>query len=137
MSEGIWTILAVVLTYVIMVYGYMHSTSRRLHMTIMTGVMMFDALLPFYFIARREWYLRFIAHEDILTFGVWMHFMLVLILYVLYAFQIYAARRILSNHDDGGVARRDHRAQGTAILLVRAFVILSGIMLYDERYLLK
>lgn len=137
MSEGIWTILAVVLTYVIMVFGYRHSTSRRLHMTIMIGVMSFDALLPFYFIARREWYLRFIAHEDILTFGVWMHFMLVLILYVLYAFQIYAARRILNNHDDGGVSRRDHRAQGTAILWVRAFVILSGIMLYDERYLLE
>lgn len=137
MSEGIWTILVVVLTYVIMVFGYTHSTSRRLHMTIMIGVMSFDVLLPFYFIARREWYLRFIAHEDILTFGVWMHFMLVLILYVLYAFQIYAARRILNNLDDDGVSRSDHRAQGTAILWVRAFVILSGMMLYDERYLLE
>lgn len=137
MSEGLWTLVVVLVTYMIMVAAYMGRRSRGIHMTVMTGVMVFDMLLPVYLVLRREWYTRFIEHEDILTFGVWMHFMLVLVLYVLYGFQISAALKIVRNREDVTASRRDHNTQGKAILWVRAFVILTGAMLYDERYLLQ
>lgn len=137
MSEGLWTIVVVLVTYVIMVAAYIGRRSRGIHMTVMTGVMVFDMLLPVYLVVRREWYTRFIEHEDILTFGVWMHFMLVLVLYVLYGFQINAALKIVRDREDAAASRRDHNTQGKAILWVRAFVILTGAMLYDERYLLQ
>lgn len=137
MSEGTWTIVVVLVSYLIMVLAYFGRRSRGLHMTVMIGVMVFDLLFPIYLVARREWYARLIEHEDILTFGVWMHFMLVIVLFVLYAFQISAALKILQGREDAAASRRDHNTQGKAILWVRAFVILTGVMLYDERYLVQ
>ncbi len=136
MTEGTFTILIAVLTYVLMLIAYFTHRSRRFHITVMTGVMAFDLLIPVYLFTNRDWYSRLIDHEDILTFGVWMHFMVVLVLYILYVFQIVAARKILAGGALSETARAEHRAQAKGILLVRGFVILTGAMLYDSQYLL-
>ena len=135
MTEGIITILIATLTYVIMVIAYFMHKHRRFHMSVMIGVMAFDLLIPIYLFLTRDWYTRLIEHEDILTFGVWMHFMVVIVLYILYAFQIVAARKILQGQETEK-ARQEHRAQALGILLVRAFVLITGAMLYDSQYLL-
>jgi len=136
MTEGTWTILIAVLTYVIMLVAYFSHRSRRFHMSVMIGVMAFDLLIPIYLFTNRDWYSRLIDHGDILTFGVWMHFMVVLVLYILYIFQIFAARKILAGGEMSDAARIEHKAQAKGILLVRAFVIMTGAMLYDSQYLL-
>lgn len=135
MNEGTITILIAVATYVLMIIAYFMHRHRKFHMGVMIGVMAFDLLIPIYLFMRRDWYGRLIDHEDILTFGVWMHFMVVLVLYILYAVQIAAARKILRGEDSES-ARQEHRAQAKGILLVRGFVLLTGAMLYDSQYLL-
>lgn len=135
MTEGIITILIAALTYLIMLAAYFMHKRRQLHISLMVGVMLFDLLIPVYLFLRRDWFTRLIEHEDILTFGVWMHFMVAIVLYMLYAFQIIAARKILRG-EETEKSRQDHRAQAKGILLVRLFVILTGAMLYDSQYLL-
>ena len=135
MTEGVITILVALFTYAIMLLAYFMHKHRRFHISVMVGVMLFDLLIPIYLFMARDWYTRLIEHEDILTFGVWMHFMVVIVLYILYAFQIAAARKILRG-DESAKARQEHRAQAIGILLVRAFVIITGAMLYDSQYLL-
>jgi hypothetical protein len=136
MTEGVITIYVAILTYVIMLGAYFLSKSRRLHMSVMIGVMLFDLLIPIYLFMNRDWYSRLIDHEDILTFGVWMHFMLVIVLYILYVFQIAAGRKMLRD-EEMATSRLEHRGQAKGILLVRAFVIFTGALLYDSQYLLK
>jgi heme exporter protein D len=133
MSAGLITVIVTIATYLIMVAGFFLSGRRRVHITIMATVMVYDLLMPFYLFLTRDWYARLIGHEDILTFGVWMHFMVVLVLYVLYVFQILAARKILAD-PHAAAARREHRQQAIAILLVRAFVIFTGALLVNPEY---
>ncbi len=59
---------------------------------------------------------------------VWMHLIVVILLYVLYVFQFRAGQRMLKG--DAGV-RHDHRNQGKAILVTRGLVILTSMMLVD------
>jgi hypothetical protein len=100
----------------------------------MGALVIYDLLIPVYLYLNRDWYTRLIERGDILTFGVWMHFMLVLVLYMLYGFQIATARKILRNDDGASKARSEHRAQAKGILLVRVFVIFTGALLYDPEY---
>ena len=135
MTEGIITIIVSVLTFIVMLAAFYLHKIRSFHIATMVGVMAFDLLIPVYLLLNRQWYLRLIEHEDILTFGVWMHFMVVIVLYILYIFQINVARKILRG-EDLEKSRAEHRAQAKGILLVRAFVIFTGALLYDSQYLL-
>lgn len=133
MSAGLITILVTVGTWLVMLAGFYLARLRRLHMTIMVSVIIFDLLLPFYLFIARDWYTRLITHQDILTFGLWMHFGLVLTLYVLYVFQILSAQGILREpHKEQ--PRREHRSQGMMILAVRGMVIFTGALLWDPVY---
>ena len=63
-----------------------------------------------------------------------MHFILPLALYILYIFQILAARKLLQSDADTEAysgARIDHRGQGKAILVVRALTIFTGALLIE------
>lgn len=135
MNEGIVTILLTVATYLLMVVAFLRPASRRFHIATMSFIIVYDALMPIYLFLNRDFHKRLIEHHDILTFGVWMHVVGALVLYVLYAFQVIAARRILRDPNDA-VARREHRQQGLGILGMRGYVILSGAMLYDPQYIL-
>jgi len=136
MDAGELTILVAVITLVIMIGAYFLSKNRVVHIGIMGAVITFDLMMPIYLLLTRDWYTRLIEREDIFTFGVWMHFFVVLVLYVLYLFQVLAALKMLRKEDADGTARADHRAQAKGIILIRAFVIFTGALLYDPEYIL-
>lgn len=128
MTPEIATTLVATATYGLMVVAYFNASRRAFHIPVMIGIMVFDILMPFYLYLDRDLYKRLILNQDILTFGVWMHFMLLVVLYMLYFFQIQTGLNIWRG--EGAAATRDeHRAQGKGVLLVRAFVIITGVML--------
>ncbi len=135
MSEGVLTIVISVMTLIVMWGAYFLYRLRVFHMSVMGLIIIYDLMMPVYLFLNRDWYTRLIEREDILTFGVWMHFFVVLVLYVLYVFQILAARKMLAGGDTA-VARKEHHAQAKGILITRGFVIFTGAILYDPEYVL-
>jgi hypothetical protein len=124
------------LTYVLMVLAFYWHRMRRFHVPVMVFIILFDLAMPFYLVATRDWKTRLLDHGDILSFGVWMHFGLLIALFVLYALQIHTALRLLRRTRDDEemqTARREHGAQGKGILLVRALVITSGALLAEPQ----
>ena len=125
------------ITFLLMIVAMRLHQHRRFHITVMASVIMFDLAMPFYLVMTRDWGTRLIDHGDILSFGVWMHFGLIVTLYVLYVIQVQTALKLLrsSKQGDGGETLadlyRDHRAQGKGILLARALVIVTGAVLAD------
>lgn len=117
-------------TYLAMWVGYYLSAHRRWHVTIMVSVMACDVGMPFYLFATRDWYKRLFVHQEIATFLVWMHFFLLITLYVLYVLQVLAGRKLLNNAGDA-VIRTEHRGQAKALLVVKALVVLTGALLVE------
>ena len=117
-------------TYLAMWVGYYLSAYRRWHVTIMASVMLCDVGMPFYLFATRNWYKRLFVHEEITTFLIWMHFFLLITLYVLYVLQVVAGRKLLNNAGNGET-RVEHRGQAKALLVVKALVILTGALLVE------
>jgi hypothetical protein len=123
---------AAVLTYVMMLLAFYWHRLRRVHMAVMVAVMLFDLGMPFYLVSTRDWGKRLITDGDILSFGVWMHFGLLITLFVLYAIQVQTAVQMLkAGAGDGAELRQAHRAQGKGILVARALVIATGAMLAE------
>ncbi len=115
-------------TYLVMLVAFRLSHWRVFHVTVMATIMLIDMLIPVYLVFTRDWYLRLIKQEEIFSFMIWMHVILVLALYALYLLQIPAGRRLLRGEE--GI-RPDHRAQGIGILIVRGLVILSAALLIE------
>ena len=124
-------------TFVVMLVAFYWHRARGFHVPVMITVMLFDVAMPFYLVATRDWKTRLLDDGDILSFGVWMHFGLIITLYVLYVIQMQSALKMLRSGkkavdvDELEAAHREHRAQGLGILLVRALVIATGAMLAD------
>jgi len=126
------TVIAAVLSYLLMLAAFYWHRVRGFHIPVMIGCVVFDLGMPIYLVLNRDWKTRLLDHGDILSFGMWMHFGLIIALYVLYAIQIQTALQILrpTPHEEGA-ARIAHRAQAKGILLVRALVIASGGILAE------
>jgi len=130
-------ILFASLTYLLMLVAFKWHRLRRFHVSVMVFIICFDLGMPFYLVATRDWKTRLIDDGDILSFGVWMHFGLLVTLYVLYVIQVQTALKILRSSKQGKDAEelasfhKEHRAQGTGILLARALVIITGSILAD------
>ncbi len=108
---------------------------RTFHISVMVSLLIFDLTFPIYLFMTRDWYNQLIAQGDILTFGVWIHFMLVITLYVLYAVQVQVARAIVSGKEEAErviALKKDHRAQGLGILITRPMMIFTGALLAPE-----
>jgi hypothetical protein len=120
------TVLAASLSYLLMLAAYFLPRHRFFHIPAMVSVILFDVGMPFYLYTHRNWWHRLIEQQDITSFLVWMHFGLIITLYALYAAQIHTARKMLKGDRD---ARRDHHAQGKAVLVARGLVILTGAIL--------
>ena len=117
-----------VVTYLLMVMAFFMPKKRAIHIPIMAGSMAFDLMMPFYLFMTRDWYKRLIEQEEIFSFMIWMHFILVLTLYALYALQILTVKKMLAGET---VAREEHRTQGKGILIARGLVVLSALMLIE------
>lgn len=115
-------------TYALMVAAFFLARRRSFHMPVMLGTVLFDLLMPFYLVLTNDWYKRLIEQEEIFSFMIWMHFILVLTLYALYGLQIMTVKKMINGD---AVARKEHRTQGGGILIARGLVILSAAMLID------
>ncbi len=130
-------IIAAFLTYLLMLAAFKWRHFRRFHMSVMVFIICFDVAMPFYLVATRDWKTRLIDNGDILSFGVWMHFGLIITLYVLYVIQVQTVLKMLRaskqavDPEELAAARRDHRSQGIGILLARGLVIVTGAILAD------
>lgn len=115
-------------TYLLMLAAYRWHHVRAFHIPVMVGVMTVDLLIPVYLVFTRDWYRRLIVQEEIFSFMIWMHLIMVLSLYGLYALQIQSGLRLLRGDDS---LRTGHRAQAIGILLVRGLIIVSSILLIE------
>jgi hypothetical protein len=115
-------------TYAFMVAAFFMPKQRSFHVPVMMGTVLFDLLMPFYLFLTQDWYKRLIEQEEIFSFMIWMHFILVLTLYALYGLQIMTVKKMVNGDE---VARKEHRTQGLGILIARGLVILSAAMLID------
>lgn len=130
MTEKVVMAGVVIATYLLMLLAFYRPQQRTFHIYTMVFIMMFDLAVPVYLFLRRDWYIRLFEHGDIVSFLVWMHFIMPLALYILYVFQLLAARKLLQGDADGS-GRIDHRGQAKAILVVRALTIFTGILLIE------
>jgi len=130
-------ILFALLTYLLMLGAFFWHRMRRFHISVMMAIIAFDVAMPFYLVSTRDWKTRLIDDGDILSFGVWMHFGLLVTLYVLYVIQVQTALKMLRapkqemDAESREVIRKEHRAQGLGILLARGLVIATGAILAD------
>ena len=129
MDEGVATILVSIATYLVMVAGYYLHRYRRLHVSIMGFIIAYDLAMPVYLYLYRDFYERLIVQGDILTFGIWMHFGCIVVLYVLYTFQVLTGLQLWRR--DPKAPRGEHRSQAKGLLVARALVIFTGALLYE------
>lgn len=122
------SLLFVIGMYCLMLVAFFLPKIRWLHIPIMSANMLIDFLFPIYLVLTKDWYKRLIEQGEILSFMIWMHFILVLTLYALYILQIMTARRLLKGDMD---CRAEHRSQGIGILIAKGLVILSATMLIE------
>ncbi len=125
MSEAL---LFAIVIYLLMVLAFFLAKWRFFHVPVMVLAILFDLLIPVYLILTKDWYKRLIEQEEIFSFMIWMHFILVLTLYALYGLQIMTIKKMINGDE---VARKEHRTQGVGILIARGLVILSAAMLID------
>ena len=119
---------AALISYLLMLAAYFLHRFRWFHIPAMLSIIAFDVGMPFYLYTHRNWYHRLIEQEDLFSFLVWMHFGLLVGMYVLEAMQIITARKIMQGN---AAARIDHRAQGKMLLLARGLVIVTGAILAE------
>lgn len=130
-------IIVAALTYLLMLAAMYWHRLRHFHVTVMMSIIVFDVCMPFYLVATRDWKTRLFIDGDILSFGVWMHFGLIITLYVLYVIQVQTGLKLWRSAKQGvdvevlAETRREHRAQGMGILIARGLVISTGALLAD------
>jgi len=125
------TVLFASVTWCVMLGNFFLSRFRRLHPTIMMVIIAVDVAFPFYLFFTRDWGRRLFDEGEILSVLLWVHLSFVVMLYVLYAVQIQAGFSLLR---EGVRLRKEHRAQGISILVVRALVVLTGALLVETNF---
>lgn len=124
------TVAVAFASYLLMLAAFFLARQRSVHITVMTGVMLFDLAMPVYLYLNKHWYRRLIQEGELTSYLVWTHILLLITLYALYVLQIRAGRRLQQGDE---AVRVEHRAQGKAILLVRAFVLATGALLVESK----
>lgn len=122
------TVWAALLTYALMLAAFRYAKHRMFHVLTMTSVILFDLGMPVYLYIFKDWYRRLIVESEITSLIVWIHLMMIVMMYALYVMQVKTALRLLRNDNS---VRMDHGAQGRATLLVRALVIFTGAILVE------
>jgi len=123
------TVLFIAATYVLMLVAYRLPQLALVHRPIMAAIISLDLMFPFYLYANKEWGRRLIEQQEIFSFMVWMHLILVIALYMLYIVQIRSARAMLRGE---AVARNEHKSQGLGIIIARGLVLITGAMLVES-----
>ena len=119
------------LTFLLMLVAIYWHRAHRFHVPVMFAVILFDIGMPFYLVMTRDWSKRLLTDGDIMSFGVWMHFGVIISLFVLYTIQVSAGLKLLKTGTDTDESRNEHRMLAKGILLSRALVITTGAMLSE------
>jgi hypothetical protein len=122
------TVWVALVTYALMWAAFRHARQRMFHLWVMISVILFDLGMPVYLYLNKDWHRRLIVEGELTSFLMWIHFMMLVMMYALYVMQIKTALCLL-RYDNS--VRVDHRAQGQAVLLVRALVIFTGALLVE------
>jgi len=123
------SVILVLASFTVMAIAWLLRHRRQFHIPLMSSVMAFDFVFPVYLYMTHDWFDRLIEKEELFSFAIWAHLILVLGLYALYVMQIQAGKQMLAGDDE---ARQHHLFQGRGILLVRLFVFLSGALLIES-----
>ncbi len=118
----------VLASFVWMAAAWALRRRARLHAAMMGALIAFDFAFPVYLYLTHDWWKRLVEQQEILSFLVWAHFGLGLLLYVLEALQVRAGLRLLAG--DGG-GRAEHRALAKGVVLARIAVFAAGALLYE------
>ncbi len=119
------------LTFLLMLVAIYWHRAHRFHVPVMFSIIAFDIGMPFYLMMTRDWSKRLLTDGDILSFGVWMHFGLIIALFVLYTIQVIAGLKLLKATTNTNDSRIEHRMLAKGIMLARALVITTGAMLSE------
>lgn len=122
------SLIIAIASYCVMLFAFYMKKYRAVHVPLMASVVVLDILFPVYLILTHDWYKRLIVQEEIFSFMIWMHLMLVITLYALYITQISTARKMLQGDM---TVKNGHRSQGMGILIARGLVVLSAAMLIE------
>ena len=120
------TVLFIAVTYLIMLIAYRFPHWQWFHRPVMAAIICLDVCFPFYLYATKSWGRRLIDQEEIFSFMIWMHLILVITLYMLYFVQVRSARGLLKGEQK---ARGEHKSQGLGIIVVRGLVLVTGTRL--------
>jgi len=123
------SVIAATISFLVLLFAYYKHKQRVLHVSLMIGVMIFVLVFPIYLYLTRDWKTRLIDHEDIMSFGVWTHFGLLVALIVLFVLQVMAGLRLLK-YDNA--VRLEHHNLAKGILLTFGLVLLSGVLLIQD-----
>jgi len=120
------SVIIVLISFVVLAFAWLMQKNHRIHVMLMSSVMLFDVLFPIWLYMTHDWVKRLIDHGEILSFLVWTHLFLIMTLYSLYVLQVQAGRQMLAGAS--GV-RPNHRAQSRGIVFARLFVFATGALL--------
>ena len=124
------TVIAVFISFGVMALAYRYARMHVLHIGLMAMVMLFDVVFPVYLYIANDWPTRLIDKGEIFSFSIWMHVMLIIVLYALYVIQVQAGRRLLGEGKRS--ARKEHRQQAIGILAARMLVFVTGALLIAQ-----
>ncbi|MDQ6951613.1 MAG: hypothetical protein Q9M26_08110 [Mariprofundales bacterium] len=120
------SILLVLTSFCVMGLAWFFHSRPRIHVGLMSTVMLFDLLFPVWLYFTHDWGKRLIDEGAITSFGVWTHWGLAIMLLILYGLQIGLGRGLLRGEDG---RRIEHRQQAIGIVWLRLLVFASGAML--------
>ncbi|MDX8405539.1 MAG: hypothetical protein R8K50_05235 [Mariprofundus sp.] len=120
------SVILVLFSFIVIAVAWVVQKHRRLHASLMASVMVFDLLFPVWLYMTHDWVKRLIDHGEILSFLIWTHLFLILTLYSLYVLQVQAGLQMLAGE---GAMRPNHKVQSRGIVIIRAFVFLTGALL--------
>jgi len=120
------SVIVVLISFVVLAVAWLLQKQRRVHITLMSAVMIFDILFPVWLYMTHDWEKRLIDHGELLSFAIWAHLFLIMTLYSLYVLQIQAGRNMLKGQL---ASRENHRVQSRGVVIIRVFVFLSGALL--------
>jgi len=122
------SVILVLASFVWMALGYAMRRHRFVHAPMMALLFAFDLGFPVYLYLTHDWWRRLIEQQEILSFLLWAHLGLSLLLYALHGMQLRAGLRLWRGD---GSARGEHRALAKGLFLARVFVFATGGLLIE------
>ncbi len=119
-------LIASMLICLLMLAAYRFHRPRIWHATAMSLCMVYGIGVPFYLFFARNWPHRLIDQGGIFNYLVWMHVVLVLLLFTMYFLQIREGLRLWRGVRE---AREIHAQQAKVILGAMLLVIITGGLL--------